>query len=105
MDLSNRDSRNFCPCLVGVSVVVQEFIAQHQSNSEKPVFTSWFPLDCGIKLFQPVDEEKSEDNDILGHLSSRQNRGDPFPKSSGRGSVLGQRLQRGIARNRRLSPV
>ena len=56
VDLRNVDSRDFGPGLVRICVVVQEFIAQHQGNGQKPIFTSRFAFDRRIEFLQTVNK-------------------------------------------------
>ena len=90
MDLGNVDSRHFGPGLVRICVVVQEFVAQHESNCEEPVFTSRLALDGGIEFLQAVDEEQCQKNNVLSHKSGRENCGDPFAEASCRSRILAQ---------------
>jgi hypothetical protein len=97
VDFSNVDSRHLSPGFVRISVVVQEFVAQHESNCEEPVFTSRLALDGGIELLQTVDEKQCQENNILSHQSGGENCGDPFAEASRRSRILAQfpgRLQR-----------
>lgn len=47
------------------------FVPQHESNRHQSVFAALFPAHCRIRLFQPVDEEKCQQNDVLAHLRRR----------------------------------
>ena len=66
MDLGNVDSRHFGPGLVRICVVVQEFVAQHQGNCQKPVFASRLAFDCRVELLQTVHKQKSQEDHVLG---------------------------------------
>lgn len=48
--------RHFSPRLVGISVVVQELVSQHQSNRQQSKFTATLPFDACVELLQPIDE-------------------------------------------------
>ena len=74
----HRYPRHFSPRLVSVSVVVQEFVSQHQSNRQQSKFTSTLPFDARVKLLQSVDEHEGQQDDVLAHLRRRQDRGHPF---------------------------
>jgi len=56
VDFGNVDARHLSPGLVRICVVVQEFVAQHESNCEEPVFATRLALDGGIEFLQAVDE-------------------------------------------------
>ena len=56
MDFGNVDARHLSPGFVRICVVVQEFVAQHESNCEEPVFATRLALDGGIEFLQAVDE-------------------------------------------------
>jgi hypothetical protein len=64
----HRNARDFGPCLVCIRVVVQELVTEHESNCEKSIFTAGLSLDAWVELLQAVDEQESEDDDILCHL-------------------------------------
>lgn len=70
MYLFNIDPRDLSPGLVGISVIVQEFIAQHQRDCEQSVLTPRLAFDRRIELLQSVDEKKSQQNHILSNHSS-----------------------------------
>jgi hypothetical protein len=66
VDLRNVDSRNFGPGFVRICVVVQELVAQHQSNCQKPVFASRLAFDRRVELLQTVNKQQSQKDHILG---------------------------------------
>lgn len=88
VNLYNRYARNFCPSLVGVCVVVEEFIAQHQCDCEESVFTARLSFNSRIEFLQSVDEQEGEYYDILCDLSGREGCRDPFAEAS-RGNSVG----------------
>jgi len=97
VDFGNIDSRYLSPGFVRISVVVQEFVAQHESNCKKPVFTTRLALHGGVEFLQAVDEEQCQKNNVLCHKSGGENCGDPFTEPSRRSRILAQfpgRLQR-----------
>ena len=57
------------------------FVPQHQGNGQQPEFTPTLPLDRRVELLQPVYEHEGQQDDILAHLCSRQNRCYPFLKA------------------------
>lgn len=92
MHLHDRDAGDFGPSLVGVSVVVQELVTQHQGDREQTVFAAKLASDSRIELLQSIDEEQAQQYDVLCNLGSREYRGHPLTES-GRGHGLwGQRL-------------
>lgn len=105
MDLGNRDTRDLSPRLVCICVVIQEFIAQHQSNGKKPVFAAWLALDSRVEFLQSVNEKQREYDDILCNLSSREDSRDPFSESGGWDGIRGERLQRVVERRRALGSL
>jgi len=79
----HRDARDFGPRLVGVGVVVQEFVAQHQRHRQQAVLAARLAFDRGIGELQPVDEQQGEEDDILRDLGGGQDGGDPFLEAQG----------------------
>ena len=67
VDFGNVDARHLSPGFVRICVVVQEFVAQHESNCEEPVFTSRLALDGGVEFLQAVDEKQCQKNNVLSH--------------------------------------
>jgi len=58
------------------------FVAEHECNSQESVLRTQFTLHGGILRLESVNEEQCQNNDVLCHLSRRQDRGDPFHKAS-----------------------
>jgi hypothetical protein len=58
MHIPHGHTRNLCPCLVGVCVVVQKLVAEHKSYRHQFVLAIWAALDVLIETFEFVDEEK-----------------------------------------------
>jgi hypothetical protein len=101
VDFGNVDSRHLSPGFVRISVVVQEFVAQHESNCEEPVFTSRLALDSGVELLQTVDKKQCQKNNILSHKSGGKDCSNPFPESSRWSRILAQ-FPRWLERDRRI---
>ena len=90
MNFGNVDARYLSPGFVRICVVVQEFVAQHESNCEEPVFASRLALDGGVEFLQAVNEEQCQKNNVLGHQSGGENCGDPFAEASRRSCIFDQ---------------
>lgn len=84
VDLLHRYARHLRPCLIGVRVVVQKLVAEHQSNGQKSIFATRLALDTGIGLLQLPHKQESQKDNVLSDLRRGQNRCYPFAKS-GRG--------------------
>ena len=93
MDLHDRDARDFCPRLVCVCVVVQELVAEHECDGQQTILASQLPLDRRILLLEPIDEEESQKDDVLGDLRGREDSRNPFPKARGRNGLQDQGLR------------
>ena len=81
--LLNRDSRYLRPCLIGVRVVVQELVAEHQCDCKESVFATRLALYTGVGLLQLPHKQKSQEDDILSDLRRSQNCCYPLSKSGG----------------------
>ena len=87
VDFIDRNSRDFGPRFVGVGVVVQKFVPQHQCNGQESEFAASFTADRRIKSLEAIDEHQGQKNDVLSHLSRADNGGDPFSKSCRRNCI------------------
>ena len=67
VDFGDVDTRYLSPGFVRICVVVQEFVAQHESNCEEPVFASRLALDGGVEFLQAVDEKQCQKNNVLSY--------------------------------------
>jgi hypothetical protein len=52
----NLDTRDFGPCLVGIGIVVEEFITQHKCNCQKSILAAQLASNSRIPHFQLVYE-------------------------------------------------
>lgn len=95
VNLSNVDSRDFGPGFVRIGVVVQKFVSQHQSNSQKPILASRLAFYAGVEFLQAVDEQQSQEYNVLGYQRRGKNRSDPFAKASRRCRIFDQFSGRG----------
>lgn len=68
VDFHYRYARYFRPCLIGVGVIVQEFITEHQSDGQEAIFTTGLSPYGRVLFLQPVNEQESKKDDILRHL-------------------------------------
>lgn len=75
------NARNFGPGAVGVGVVIEEFVSEHQSNGQQSIFASWLALYAGVQFLQAIDEEQGENDHVLRHQRGREKRGYPFPEA------------------------
>jgi len=55
MNILDIDTRNVCPSLVGVRVVVEEFVAEHERDSQESVFAARAAIDGGIDHLETID--------------------------------------------------
>lgn len=78
-----RNAGYFRPGFVGIGIVVKELVTEHQGHGQKPVFTTGFALDGGVGKLQAVDEEQSQEDNILSNLSCGQNGSDPLLEADG----------------------
>lgn len=65
MNFIHVDSGHFGPSLIGISVVVQKFVAEHQCYRQQPIFASGLASNRWIEFFEPVYEEQCEYDHIL----------------------------------------
>lgn len=87
MHLGHRNTRNLSPCLVCVSVIVQKLVAEHQCDCQETVLATGLSLDTRVELFQAVDKQEGEDDDILCNLGGRENGCHPLAKACCRDSL------------------
>ena len=78
VDLIDRDARHICPRLVSVRVVVEKLVAQHECNREQPILAALAAIDLWVGYFEPVDEEQSQQNDVLRDLGRGEDRLHPL---------------------------
>lgn len=88
----HRNARYLGPCLVRICVVVEKLVAKHESYRQQTVLAAGLPLDRGVRLLQPVDEEECQENDVLSNLRRREDRGHPFAEASCRRCIRDKRL-------------
>lgn len=81
MHFSHRNARNLGPRLVCVCVVIQKLVTEHKCHGEQTVLAARLSLDTRIELLQTVDEQESEDDDILCHLCRRKNGRHPLAEA------------------------
>lgn len=87
----NGYSRHVGPRLVGVGVVVEELVAQHQRYRKQSILAAWLSFDRGIDGLQTVDEEQGQENYVLCHLRGREDCCDPFAEARRRLGVFDER--------------
>lgn len=94
VNLRHVNARNFGPGAVGVGVVVEEFVSEHQSDGQQSIFAPWLSLYAGVQFLQAIDEEQGENDHVLRHQRGREKRGHPFPEARRRFGVRYERARR-----------
>ncbi len=82
VNLVHVDSRYLGPGLVGVGIVVEKFVAEHQCHREQSILAARLPSNLRIQLLQPVNEEQRQKHHILSHQCRREYCRDPFSEAS-----------------------
>jgi hypothetical protein len=80
----HRYSGNFCPRFVGVGIVIEKLVSEHQGHSKQAVFTARFAFYGRIEALEPIDEEHSEKDDMWSDLGGREQRSYPFSEANRR---------------------
>ena len=57
MHIFHWDGRDFSPSFVGVGVVIQELVSQHQCNSHELELAIWAAFDVLVESLELVDEQ------------------------------------------------
>lgn len=83
MDFIHWDTRHLSPGFVGVCVVIEELVPQHQSDCQKSEFASPFTADGWVESLESVDEHEGQQDHVLANLGRADDCGDPFPESYG----------------------
>lgn len=92
MDLLNGDSRHLRPGLIGVRIVVEKLVAEHQGNSQESILAARLALYARVGLLQLPHEQKGKKDDVLGDLGRGQNCCYPFAESGSWYRVWYERL-------------
>ena len=71
VNLLYRDARYLCPGFVGVGVVVQELVAEHQGYSQQAVLATRLALHTRVGLLQLPYEQKGQKDYVLSNLRRR----------------------------------
>lgn len=60
MNFGHVDTRDLRPGLVGVRIIIQELVAEHQCHCKQPELAAWLATYCRIELLESVNEEKGK---------------------------------------------